>query len=253
MAIHDWTRVEAGIFHHFHHRWIAEIASALNHGILPGAYYALAEQQAAGFGPDILTLQTPQAAEAREGAGPGTLLLERPTVRFAAESTNEFYRRKKSTIVVRHVSDDRIIAVVEVISPGNKSSKNAFRALIDKACELIENKIHLLLLDLFPPSKRDPHGVHAALWETIAGEDFAPPADKPLTLAAYESALTVKAYVEPLAVGDALPDMPLFLEPGAHVPVPLDRTYLAAYAEVPLRWQRVLDALPANESRIFCS
>ena len=57
MPIHDWTRVEAGIFHHFHHDWITEIARALNHGILPADYYALAEQFAAGFGPDVLTLQ----------------------------------------------------------------------------------------------------------------------------------------------------------------------------------------------------
>src|ERR687884_439463 len=30
MPVHDWTRVDAGIFHHFHHAWIAEISSALN-------------------------------------------------------------------------------------------------------------------------------------------------------------------------------------------------------------------------------
>jgi hypothetical protein len=26
MPIHDWTRVNAGIFHHFHHAWIEDIA-----------------------------------------------------------------------------------------------------------------------------------------------------------------------------------------------------------------------------------
>src|SRR5216683_1992198 len=57
MPVHDWTRVDAGIFHHFHHGWIEEIARALNLGILPADYYALAEQHAAGFGPDVLTLQ----------------------------------------------------------------------------------------------------------------------------------------------------------------------------------------------------
>ncbi len=42
MPIHDWTRVEAGIFHHFHHGWIEEIARALNRGLLPADYYAMA-------------------------------------------------------------------------------------------------------------------------------------------------------------------------------------------------------------------
>jgi hypothetical protein len=71
-------------------------------------------------------------------------------------------------------------------------------------------------------------------------EDFIPPPDKPLTLAAYESGPTVKAFIEPLAVGDPLPDMPLFLEPGAHILMPLEATYFAAFASVPVRWQRVL-------------
>jgi hypothetical protein len=30
MPIHDWTRVDAGIFHHFHQSWIPEISRALN-------------------------------------------------------------------------------------------------------------------------------------------------------------------------------------------------------------------------------
>jgi hypothetical protein len=47
-----------------------------------------------------------------------------------------------------------------------------------------------------------------------------------------------------VAVGDDLPEMPLFLEPGQAVSVPLEATYQAAYAAVPRRWQRVLDAPP---------
>jgi hypothetical protein len=54
MPIHDWTRVDAGIFHDFHHEWISMVRRALNNGLLPPEYYALAEQQAAGFGPDPL-------------------------------------------------------------------------------------------------------------------------------------------------------------------------------------------------------
>ena len=43
MPVHDWTRVDAGIFHHFHTSWMDEIAGALNAGLLPPDYYALAE------------------------------------------------------------------------------------------------------------------------------------------------------------------------------------------------------------------
>ena len=59
MPIHDWTRVDAGIFHAFHVQWIAEIARALNGGLLPPSYYALPEQITSGMGPDVLTLRGP--------------------------------------------------------------------------------------------------------------------------------------------------------------------------------------------------
>ena len=69
MPMHNWTRVEAGIFHAFHHRWITSISDMLNTGMLPQEYYALPEQQAAGFGPDVLTLQSQRAGDEFGGGG----------------------------------------------------------------------------------------------------------------------------------------------------------------------------------------
>jgi hypothetical protein len=56
MPVNDWTRVEAGIFHDFHVAWIPELRKALNGGLLPQGYYALAEQHAARSIADVLTL-----------------------------------------------------------------------------------------------------------------------------------------------------------------------------------------------------
>ena len=81
-----------------------------------------------------------------------------------------------------------------------------------------------------------PHDT--TVWQAD-GDKLTP--DKPLTLASYESALVVKAYVETVAVGDALPAMPLVLEPDGAVELPLEATYAAAFALVPRRWQRVLE------------
>jgi hypothetical protein len=57
MPVHDWNRVTAGTFHDFHLAWIAELRRALNGGLLPRGYYALAEQVAGEIIPDVLTLQ----------------------------------------------------------------------------------------------------------------------------------------------------------------------------------------------------
>jgi len=242
MPMHDWTRVDAGIFHAFHHDWITEIARALNRG-LSVEYYALAEQQAAGFGPDVLTLQEPKENEDDQPSkNAGTLTQTRPKTRFTAEiPDSEYYRRKKSSIAIRHVSGDRIVALLEIVSPGNKSSRNALRAFITKACEFLEHRIHMLVIDPFPPGRRDPNGIHAAIWEEIQDEPFILPKDKPLTLVAYECGLTTRAYIEPIAVGDALPDMSLFVEPENYILVPLEETYQASFDSIPQRWRRVLE------------
>jgi hypothetical protein len=244
MPMHDWTRVPAGIFHHFHHEWISAIALALNKGILPEGYYSLAEQHAAGFGPDVLALQ----ARGKKGQGPAnkgkrrgpTTTLVKPRVRLTAETEAIFYGRKQKFIAVRHVSDDEIVAMIEIVSPGNKGSRHAVQAFSEKAFQLLEQHIYLMIVDVFPPGPRDPQGMHGAIWENYAEEEYVLPRDKPLTLASYEADFTVRAYVETFAVGDALTDMPLFLEPGGCVEVPLEKTYQAAWEAVPQRWQEEL-------------
>src|SRR2546421_540958 len=78
--------------------------------------------------------------------------------------------------------------------------------------------IHLLFVTLLPPGRRDPRGVRPVLWGPLGGgEPFAPPADKPLTLASYAVGDEIVAYLESVAVGDALLDMPVFLTPERHV------------------------------------
>jgi hypothetical protein len=247
MPIHDWTRVEAGIFHDFHHAWIEEIKRALNAGILPRDYYALAEQHAAGFGPDVLTLQgTGGNEEETPGIDPpsgnGAVLLAPPKLKPTAETDVAFYRRKQSVVAIRHVSGDRIVAMIEIVSPGNKASRNPLRAFVQKAADLLDKGVHLLVLDLLPPGKRDPQGIHGEIWEEVAGQEYAAPADKPLTLAAYETATGIRAYVVRAAVGDELAEMPLFLLPEQAVSVPLEATYRTAFASVPRRWRSVLEA-----------
>ncbi len=101
------------------------------------------------------------------------------------------------------------------------------------------------MIDLQPPSKRDPQGIHGAIWSEISNVAYTGTADKPLTLAAYAAGPPIKAYVNRVAVGDLLPDMPLFLTPEDYVAVPLEATYQDAWRGVPKRWRSVLEAGPS--------
>ena len=93
--------------------------------------------------------------------------------------------------------------------------------------------MHLLIIDLFPPTPRDPQGLHKLIWDEILEEAFALPADKPLTLAAYSAGTVKLACVEPVAVDDILPEMPLFLEPERYIQTPLEPTYLITWNACP--------------------
>jgi hypothetical protein len=262
MPIHDWTRVDAGIFHDFHQEWIREIKHVLNEGLLPEDYYALAELRSAGFEPDVLTLKRGGASGLGEdeegggwGPGPGGrrgehgpaegMLVAEPQSRIRARSDLEFYRRRQNVVAVRHVVGDRLVAMVEIVSKGNKSSRKALDDFVHKAADFLQHQVHLLIIDIQPTTARDPHGIHGAIWEAATGETYEAPPGEPLTLAAYESDLAIQAFVEPMRLGADLIDMPLFLEPGGHVLVPLEETYQAAFDAVPRRWREVLG--PSSE------
>jgi Protein of unknown function (DUF4058) len=242
MPVHDWTRVPAGIFHHFHAGWVYHMTEALNRGLLPPGYYALEEQVAAGVGPDVLTLQSlgPGDHRAMETPGGVALAAAPPRVRYRTRAELDIYASKAKSAVIRHISDHQVIAICEVVSPGNKNSRHGLRAFVEKAAGLLRAGIHLLVLDLFPAERRDPQGIHKAIWDEIIDNDFTLPADTPLTLASYVGGPIPEAFVEPTSVGSVLPDMPLFLTPEIYVPVPLEATYRSAWKAVPSYWSDVL-------------
>lgn len=252
MPIHDWTRVTAGTWHDFHLAWISEIRLALNDGLLPRDFYAQAEQIVGPLGPDVLTLQTPDPDDATpsnghvspivSGSGGVAVATAMPRARFTAEAEMNDYVLKRRTIVIRHASGDRIVALIELVSPGNKAAHHALRSFVEKAVEALYRGYHLLIVDLFPPTVRDPNGIHGAIWSEFCDDSFVLPQDTPLTLVSYSAGPRKKAYIEPTAVGQELADMALFLEPEWYVNVPLEATYRAAYRGVPQRWKAVLEA-----------
>ena len=245
MPVHDWTRVNAGTFHDFHCTWVPEIKNRLNEGILPPEYYAQVEQVMGEMTADILTLRAEPASgksDPDEGGGLATVVVAvPPKVRFTAELEIDSYAARARRVVIRHSSDDHIVALIEVLSPGNKSSRTAFQTFVNKAAAALKQGCHLLLIDFLPPGPRDPEGIHGALWAELGDDSYVAPRDQPLTLASYSSGPRKKAYVETLAVGALLTPMSLFLTAATYVSVPLEETYQAAYRGVPRRWREVLD------------
>ncbi len=208
--------------------WIGALCDTLSGGGLPPDYFALAEQSIRGPVPDVLALRLSADGVRPSGSAPAL---------------------KADRVAVRH-RHGRVVAVIEIVSPGNKAALSELRAFVEKVSDLIQQGVHVLVVNLFPPTPRDPAGIHKAIWDEFEDEDFTPPLDKPLTLAAYSADAVKTAYVEPVAVGDDLPDMPLFLEPVIYVPVPLEATYRTTWGVFPTALRGLLESpVPPHNGR----
>lgn len=217
MPIHDWTRVRANRFHDFHQSWTIAIRNALNAGLLPSGYFALVEQKTGGRGSDVVTPDLTEAAS---------------------------YARKANRITICR-PDAEVAAVLEMVSPGNKDNRHSLRAFTAKALEFLQSGVHLLVVDLFPARRRDPQGIHKVIWDRLREEPFTLPPDKPLTAASYAAGTETVAYVEQMAVGDCMPEMPVFLTADQYVPCPLEETYMTAWQQIPAALRASLELPPA--------
>jgi hypothetical protein len=168
----------------------------------------------------------------RFGDNGGVATLPRPVTRIVRQTTNAYYADRANRVVVKHHLG-RTIAVIEIVSPGNKDSRVVLRDFVEKTIDFLRAGIHVLIVDLFPPTPRDPLGIHKVIWDEIIDEPFVFPEGKDRILVSYETHGVWGAYIEPVAVGDELPDMPLFLAADFHITVPVASTYQATWNASP--------------------
>lgn len=255
MPAHDWTHVEAGIFHAFHTRWISELQGGLNDGLLTQGYYALAEQHFGHAVPDILTLHasdpddesskwdSPDSSSwSDSGDGGAVIATAEPRTRFKQTIEKPALTHRR-TIAIRHVSGHRLVAIIEIVSPGNKDRAKHVEEFANKIEDVLDAGVHVLLVDLLPPGTHDPSGLHDIIlhrFKSTAPQYELPP-NEPLTLASYCSGYPMEIYLEHLAVGASIPEMPLFLTTQRYVNVPLEATYQSAYSGMPAFWRQVLE------------
>lgn len=159
-------------------------------------------------------------------------------------SEAEIYSERRNRLAIRHASGDRLVAYIELLSSGNKLNQRALDRFLDKACSVIAQGVHLLIVDPYPPGKLDPHGIHASIWNEIdASAPFQFPDSRRLTAVSYHSVRPAVAYVEPLAIGLSLPIMPLFLDSQRYINLPLEPSYTAAFGAIPIQYRERLSQI----------
>ena len=229
----------------------------LNGGLLPDGLYALSEQHAREaaepqYVADVLALErhdgdqgepSRRGGERRDGASGGVAVAEAPprTSLHAQLDLAAAYAARRRTVAIRHVTGDRLVALVEIASPGNKDRRSAVSDFADKCVTALAGGLHLVVIDLFPPGPHDPGGLALTVARTAGMGDLSPPPGRRVPAVAFESAELVRAYAEPFDVGESLPELPLFYRPGWYVNLPLQPTYDAAFAGVPRHLRRQLE------------
>lgn len=227
MPLHDWTLVSSNVLRSFHVVWLGHLAGALNGSVLPEGYLARAEEYVGPFQADVLALDADAAPGQAAPRAPSPALQPTATI-----DPPRFDVRRQRRIAVFSAREERRLAVIELVSPGNKDAERRARWFEEKLLECLAAGLHLLVVDLLPPSPSAP-GFAAAVARELGSE--AVPAGG-LALTSFETQVqppVVRVYHFPVQVGAALPEAPLFLEPALSVNVPLEATYQAAFDWLP--------------------
>lgn len=124
-----------------------------------------------------------------------------------------------------------LVAAVELLSPGNKDRPEARRAFLDKCASYLREGVSVVVVDIVT-SRR--HNFHVALMELFnGGEAAAAAAASDLYAVAYRVRVVgtrtqLEAWPATLALGEALPTLPLWLAVDYAAPLELEAAYREA-------------------------
>src|SRR5262249_9939747 len=155
MPIHDWTRVPAGLFHDFHQSWSIRIKDDLNAGRLPKGLSALVEQRSGAWEPDVLAIERRTKSKSPKAGEGGGLRWDRRTDSLSRGTKKRFSPGHWNGFVFNPPSGG-FGASMKFVPPDNKASRAAINDFLQKTIAFLRKGVHVLIVDLFPPTPRDP-------------------------------------------------------------------------------------------------
>jgi hypothetical protein len=217
----------------FHSRWANAIADTLDR-ILPRRFFAEVQVHlGARIESDVAEWERPLDPEDEPSTnGPGggvaiqTYAPPAPTMVAPSVFPDDL------EVQVRDADDDaRLVAVVELVSPGNKDRPDTRRAFAIKCAAYLQRGIGVITVDTVTTRRANMHNEVVQLlgWE----ERFQMSADAALSAVAYRPARdgeanTIAMWPIVLTVGGALPILPLALLRFRAIPLDLEATYTEA-------------------------
>jgi hypothetical protein len=225
-------------WHAFHNSWATYLSSDLN-ARLPEGYFAEGNVQ---FGIEIDVAAFEEGGRQAGGIPPGGNGADAvpgwgpPAPAFTVPLT--LLSETVEVLIYASEGGPSLVGAVELVSPANKDRPASRDALVSQCQAYVQQGVGLVLVDVVTERTAN---LHAELLARLASGGVTPP-DADLYAAAYRPTErggqpSLDVWQEPLAVGQPLPTLPLWLRGGLCLPVELEATY-----ERTCREQRV----PAN-------
>jgi hypothetical protein len=221
----------------FHGAWAAAMARLLNRGILPEGYYAVPLVDRDGpIEIDVAALRE-QGATVSEGEAiaPQAWAPPAPGLTVAVELP------PLDTVEVHVFLDDgepRLAAAVELVSPRNKDRPQSRQAFAVKCVGYLQQGSSVVVVDTVTTRRADMHAAILSLVGVEVGPATLPPGLSAVSYRASgreEATQQLLLWPAPLALGLALPTVPLWIAADLAVPLDLDASYHAACADVRIR------------------
>jgi hypothetical protein len=213
----------------FHSTWASTLADVLNRDVLPPGYIALEQVHAgAAIEIDVATFSE-RAAPGRPDAG-GTATAARPVWTPAAAPLllPAVFPPGCTVEIVSTEGARTLVAAIELVSPGNKDRTEKRRLFAAKCATYLSRGVGLIVLDAVTNRQGNLHNEMIDLLGLDAA--FRLPPEASLYVVAYRPLSEgghgrIETWPSVLAVGQALPTVPLSLEAEHCLAVDLEAAY----------------------------
>jgi hypothetical protein len=214
----------------FYHAWATFIAAQLNRD-LPPDYFAESEISVGPeFEVDVATMElTRSGGEAKHTATTAVWSPARPRITASVDFSqlDTFEIR-----VYQQVGGAELRAAIELVSPANKDRAGSRRTFAAKCAGYLQHGIGVVVVDIVTARAAN---LHTELFNVLEAKGRRLGWDSPtgLSAIAYRAVRVrkqprVEVWPEPLALGETLPVMPLWVGMDLYMPVRHEESYMEA-------------------------
>ncbi len=216
----------------FHSYWTGALVYQLNKSLLPKEYIAIPQVKiSTSVEVDVATLEKENgiafgSSEGNGGVATAVYAPPHPPLSF----TVDFGDLDLFEIQVKEEDTQKLVAAIELVSPGNKDRPATRQAFVRKCATYLQERISIMVVDIVTSRSGNLHADLVTLLGPATDLELNDPTL--LYAVAYRTLLTkgkarVEAWLEVLDLNKQLPILPLWLAEDVAVPVDLEQSYLA--------------------------